>query len=60
MSVMLAAKAGEAGEIYVTDKIDSRLAIASKEKAAWTGNPDKENITDNHKTKGTSWSGYCF
>jgi L-iditol 2-dehydrogenase len=51
MSVMLAAKAEEAGEIYVTDKIDSRLAIASKEKAAWTGSPDKENITTTIKQK---------
>jgi L-iditol 2-dehydrogenase len=46
MSVMLAAKAQKAGTIYVTDKIDPRLAIASKEKAAWTGNPLKENIEE--------------
>jgi L-iditol 2-dehydrogenase len=46
MSVMLAAKAQEAGKIYVTDKIDPRLIIASKEKAAWTGNPLKENIEE--------------
>jgi len=46
MSVMLAAKANEAGEIYATDKIDSRLGIASKEKAAWTGNPINDNVVE--------------
>jgi L-iditol 2-dehydrogenase len=44
MSVMLAAKAGEAGSIFVTDKIDPRLAIASAEGVTITGNPDKEDI----------------
>jgi L-iditol 2-dehydrogenase len=47
MSVMLAAKAQEAGEIYVTDKIGPRLALASKEKATWTGNPLADNIPEN-------------
>jgi len=46
MSVLLGAKTQGAGEIYVTDKIDGRLAIASKEKATWTGNPMKENIAE--------------
>ncbi len=46
MSVMLGAKAGKADKIYVTDKIDARLAVASREGAACTGNPLKENITD--------------
>jgi len=46
LSVMLAAKAQGAGQIYVTDKIDLRLAIAAKEKATWTGNPLKENIVE--------------
>jgi L-iditol 2-dehydrogenase len=46
LSVLLAAKAGKADKIYVTDKIDARLAIASKENAAWTGNPLKEDIND--------------
>jgi L-iditol 2-dehydrogenase len=46
MSVMLAAKANEAGEVYVTDKIELRLAIASKEKAAWTGNPINDNVVE--------------
>jgi len=51
MSVMLAAKARKAREIYVTDKIDPRLAIASKEKASWTGNPQKEYIVEIIKQK---------
>jgi L-iditol 2-dehydrogenase len=46
MSVMLAAKALEAGQIYITDKVDERLAIALKEEASWTGNPLKVNIVE--------------
>lgn len=46
MSVLLGAKAYGAGETYVTDKIDERLAVAVKEKATWTGNPLKDNITE--------------
>jgi L-iditol 2-dehydrogenase len=44
MSVMLAAKAMGASAFYVTDKIDSRLSIASGEGATYTGNPLKKNI----------------
>lgn len=44
MSVMLSLKAGGAGSVYVTDKIDSRLSIASKEGAAATYNPLKSDI----------------
>lgn len=51
MSVMLAAKAAGAGEIYVTDKIDERLGIASSEKSTWNGNPSKENIVEILKEK---------
>ena len=47
MSVMLASKAKGAENIYVTDIIDERLSIAHKEGAAFTGNPQKENIVDN-------------
>ena len=39
MSVMLAAKAARAANIYVTDKIDERLLIASREGASLTVNP---------------------
>lgn len=51
MSVTLALKAAEADSIYVTDKIDERLAIASSEKATWTGNPLKENIVESLRKK---------
>jgi L-iditol 2-dehydrogenase len=44
MSVMLAAKAGEVKMIFVTDKIDERLAISQKEGVYLTGNPLKEDI----------------
>ncbi|MCX6334011.1 MAG: alcohol dehydrogenase catalytic domain-containing protein, partial [Bacteroidia bacterium] len=37
MSVLLAARAGGVSTVYVTDKIDERLAIASNEKASYTG-----------------------
>lgn len=46
MSVMLAARAAAAGAIYVTDKIDQRLKIASKEAVDFTGNPEKGDIVD--------------
>ena len=44
MSVMLAAKAEGADSFFITDKIDRRLAIAKKEGASLTGNPDTEDI----------------
>ncbi len=44
MSVLIAAAAQGAGKIYVTDKIEERLAIADKCGAWWTGNPDREDI----------------
>ncbi|MFC2089888.1 alcohol dehydrogenase catalytic domain-containing protein [Bacteroidota bacterium] len=46
MSVLLAAKAKGASEIYVTDKIDERLAIAKKNGTVYTGNPDKTDIVN--------------
>jgi len=46
MSVMLAARAEGAGSFFITDKIDRRLAIAVREGASLTANPDKENVTD--------------
>jgi L-iditol 2-dehydrogenase len=46
MSVMLASKAQGVDNIFVTDLIDERLAIARKERAAYTGNPLKENIVN--------------
>lgn len=46
MSVALAAGAGGARRIYVTDKIDDRLAIAKKESVTCTLNPVKDNIVE--------------
>jgi len=39
LSVLVPAKCGGAAAIYVTDKIDERLAVARAAGAAWTGNP---------------------
>ncbi|MFW6371879.1 MAG: zinc-dependent alcohol dehydrogenase, partial [Bacteroidota bacterium] len=44
MSVLLPALARGASRIYVTDKIEDRLALAKKTGATWTGNPDKQDI----------------
>lgn len=44
LSVMLPAKAQGALNIYVTDKIDKRVALAANNGATWAGNPDKEDI----------------
>lgn len=46
MSVMLAAKAQNVKTVYVTDRIDERLSIASKEGAYYAGNILKENIVE--------------
>jgi len=44
MSVLLGAKVKGAQGIYVTDKIDGRLAMARGVGATWTGNPVKEDV----------------
>jgi L-iditol 2-dehydrogenase len=44
LSVLLPAKHKGAEEIYVTDKLEHRLAIAKKAGAVWTGNPDKDDV----------------
>ena len=44
MSVFLSAGYYNIKDIYVTDKIDERLAIARKTGVPWTGNPDKTDI----------------
>lgn len=49
MSVLLAAREKGAGSIYVTDKIEERLAIAAGEEAYYTGNPLKANIVQDIK-----------
>lgn len=44
MSVMLPAIAKGASKVYVTDKIDERIAHARKNGAVYSGNPDKSDI----------------
>ena len=41
MICMAAAKAQGVEAIYMTDKIDERLAVARNAGATWAGNPDK-------------------
>jgi L-iditol 2-dehydrogenase len=44
LSVLQSAVAAGAGEVYVTDKIDERLAVASGMRAAWAGNVDTADV----------------
>jgi L-iditol 2-dehydrogenase len=44
MSVLLSARAMGATEIYVTDKIEERLAIARSSGARLTANPDRRDV----------------
>jgi len=44
LSVLLPALTQGAEKIYVTDKIDARLAVAKNAGASWTGNPLKSDI----------------
>lgn len=43
-SVLLPAIAMGAGKVFMTDKIDERLALAKQNGAFWTGNPINEDI----------------
>jgi L-iditol 2-dehydrogenase len=44
LSCMTVARIQGTGKIYMTDKLDYRLAVAKKHGADWTGNPDKSDI----------------
>lgn len=44
LSILFAARAQGAGRIYMTDKIDSRLALALKAGADWGGNPVRGDV----------------
>ena len=44
LSVMAAARTRGPKAIYATDKIDARLAVAGAAGAAWTGNPDVQDV----------------
>jgi L-iditol 2-dehydrogenase len=46
LSVLLAAKYMEAGKIYITDKIYSRVDTARENGADWAGNPDSQDIVE--------------
>ena len=51
MSTMLAAKVKDVENIFVTDLIEERLAIATKEGAVLCANPLKENILEKIRQK---------
>jgi L-iditol 2-dehydrogenase len=44
LSVLLCAMHERTGKIYVTDKIRNRLEAARGAGAAWTGNPDRQDV----------------
>lgn len=44
LSVLLPARAQGAAQIYVTDKLEERLALARKAGADWAGNVDREDV----------------
>ncbi len=51
MSVLLSARAMGATEIYVTDKIEERLAIARESGTKLTANPDHQDVVEEITTK---------
>lgn len=46
LSCLAAAQAVGVDGIYVTDKVDERVAIAKEAGAVWSGNPDREDIVE--------------
>jgi len=44
MSVFHVLRTKNVGNVYITDKIDDRLAFSKKLNPKWTGNPDNTNI----------------
>ena len=60
MSVLLPALIENAGNIYVTDKIDARLGIADKCGASWTGNPDNTDIVKDITSKEPALLDFVF
>jgi L-iditol 2-dehydrogenase len=44
LSVLLPARAQGASRIFITDKIDARLALARRAGADWAGNPDTGDV----------------
>jgi len=46
LSCMVAARAQRTETVYVTDKIDERVAVAKSNGAVWAGNPEREDIVE--------------
>jgi len=44
LSVLLPARAQGASRVYMTDKIDARLAVAARAGADWAGNPNAQDV----------------
>jgi L-iditol 2-dehydrogenase len=44
LSVLISARAYNAGNIYATDRIDSRCKLSENHGATWTGNPLRDDI----------------
>ncbi len=44
LSVLLTARAQAVGRVYMTDKIEARLKVATRAGADWVGNPDAEDV----------------
>jgi L-iditol 2-dehydrogenase len=44
MSVLVSSRLYQPGKIFMTDKLDYRLKLASTHGASWTGNPDHSDV----------------
>jgi L-iditol 2-dehydrogenase len=44
LSVLLAARAAGAGQVFMTDRIAHRVAFARQAGATWSGHPDQEDV----------------
>jgi len=51
LSVLLTARLDEPAAVYVTDKLDYRLAAARRQGACWAGNPDRIDIVKDLQTQ---------
>jgi L-iditol 2-dehydrogenase len=46
MCVFHALRAGDMGNVFVTDRIDERLGLSRPLRPAWCGNPDRQNVVE--------------
>ncbi|MCF6176518.1 MAG: alcohol dehydrogenase catalytic domain-containing protein [Victivallaceae bacterium] len=51
LCVLMAAMAQGVEKLYVTDKLDERLAVAKQAGATWCGNPDKIDVVSEISTR---------